>query len=468
MVVIAGASGLYVQGSIVSASGLYVQGSIVSADGQAPKTLYFNPISGTDLSTTANWYLDKARTLPAGFLPTSQHTVIFQHDSINVAQDTTFKSMILLGSSPGTGGSNLNVGITYKLKSDIYLYDGSYLNGPTGAANFTSGIIGNLIFKNTSYLSANIHYINGDVTFYDTSKPNSTAEIHANNISWIGQDGSSAYPDPSTKYYAQTNTFNSVQSIAGHFVGGNVVVNGNSSIDSNNVWIGGNTTLILNDKCSLPNITFEDDFKNGASTLILNNDPSTSYNYGATITTENPLNIIVNSRANSVGSLLDSLNITSSSGTTITFNQNTYLGSVGGTFQVDKLIFNHQSHNEAGFNLPPSGSMIFNDSSYNNNGCQTHKAIFNDTSYNNNNGFGCDYAIFNHDSYNNTSQIISGSGNATFYNNSENRGTITNGIFHDFSRNISGATISSSGIFYDFSSNAGTISVTGIFPLTGH
>ena len=390
--------------------------------------------------------------------------MIFQNDSINVAQDTTFKSMILLGSSPGTGGSNLTVGTSYKLKSDIYLYDGSYLNGNTGAANFTSGIFGNVIFKNTSYLSGNTHYINGDVTFYDTSKPDSAAYIHANNILWVGGTNPGLYN--STKYYAQTNTFSSVQSIAGHFVGGNVVVNGTSSLDSSNVWIGGNTTLILNDTCNLPTITFEDDFKNGASTLILNNDPATSYANGGSITTFNPLNIIVNSRANSAGSLLDTMSITSSSGTTITFNNNTYLGSVGGTFQVDKLIFNHQSYNNTGFTI--TGSVIFNDSSYNNHGSTTHKAIFNDTSYNNGNPFTCDYAIFNHDSYNNTYQVISGSGNATFYNNSENRGTITNGIFHDFSRNVSTATINSTGIFYDFSSNAGTISGTGIFPLTGH
>ena len=223
------------------------------------------------------------------------------------------------------GGSNLIVGIYYKLKSDIYLYDNSYLTGTTGTSNFTSGIFGNVIFKNTSYFDANFtYYINGDVTFYDTSKPHSNTNIYANNISWIG-----GCPPHTivTKYYAQTNTFNSIQSIAGHFVGGNVVVNGTSSLyySAGNFFIGGNTTLILNDSCSLTSITFEDDYKSGASTLILNNDPSTNYTSGATITTENPLNIIVNSRANGAGSLLDTMSIASSSGTTITFNNDTYL-----------------------------------------------------------------------------------------------------------------------------------------------
>ena len=461
MVVITGASGLYVQGSITGASGLYVQGSIVSADGQAPKTLYFNPISGTDLGTTANWYLDKARTLPAGFLPTSQDTVIFQNDSINVTQDTTFKSMILLGSSPGTGGSNIAVGTNYKLRSDIYLYDNSLINGDTGAANFSSGIIGNVIFKNTSYLTgSNTHYINGDITFYDSAKPQSNCSIYANNILWT--NGASG--DASTIYYAKTTTFTNSYAI-GHFVGGTVITNGNTEI-GNSTFINGNTTLIVNDKAffvSSATVPFENAYRSGTTTLILNNDPSAVLPTNHSISTTNPLNIIVNAKAAYAGSFLDGINITSSSATTITFNNDTYLGSVGGTFQVNKLIFNNTSYNNAGLTTYGSyGSVIFNDSSYNANNATTHKAIFNDTSYNNYNALNCDYAIFNHDSYNNTSSTIAGSGIATFYNSSQNRGTITQGIFNDFSSNVGGATISGSGIFNDFSTNAGTVGVVAL------
>ena len=435
---------------------LYVTGSIIEASAPS-KTLYFKANQNFSyLHTTENWYLDRALTIPAGFLPGVTDTVVVEAATAILGADITFKSMILLGAA------TLTVGTAYTLRSDIYFYNNSLLYGANGSSISNPDIIGNLIFRNTSTINTGFnYYINGNITFYDSAKPSGSCNIYANNIVWT----KGAYGDISTVYYAKTTTFDNSLAV-GHFVGGTVITNGTTEISSN-TFINGNTTLIVNDNATFvtsATVPFENTHRAGTSTLILNNDPTATLPTTHSISTANPLNIIVNSKANNAGSFLDNMNITSSSNTTITFNNNTYLDSVGGTFQVDKLIFNHQSYNDASFTT--YGSMIFNDSSYNNSSATTHRAIFNDTSHNDA-SLGCDYAIFNHDSYNNTT-TLSGSGNATFYNNSQNRGTITNGIFHDFSSNISGATINSTGIFYDFSSNAGTISGSGIFPLVGH
>jgi hypothetical protein len=446
----------------ITTTGKITSNAIDIVDGY--NTLYFYSTDG-DWSTATNWYLDYDHTIAAGRIPTINDITVILNELTSVTSGEIIAKEIIVRDL-----GHLNVGSGSVYKSDVKFFNSTYISAGQIVGNATfydtsylnyggSGnspvITGEAIFNNTSYFNnGGATYIGTKLIFNDDSHPFTSigGSIYCPNTVINGTDtcANTYYGNVSVTSIFSLDIGSATNSVITDIYGGDFILYNNNRISGGiglyagvRIYDGGSVTL--NDFSSIANgsvLEFWNDDKK--CYLIFNNNTANSITTSNTTISGDRLDIIVNTKVPTYGSMIGGGGNDIHCDTLI-FNGESFLYGYSG-WVVQKMIFNNDSYINTSFDNAQSFAfpiIIFNDESYNDATISCDLAVFNDSSYNSGtiaDTYGYGHASFNDLSSNNSGCTVNGQ--AVFKGWSKNYGDIDGDAwFDEFSSHNTGGYV---------------------------
>jgi len=461
----------------ITTTGKITSNAIDIVDGS--NTLYYWSNGSGGWATTSNWWLDYDHTIPADRIPNDKDIARIHSGVTNLGGGQYIKAKTIIVEDGGYFNYETSIfgdvyfyGSTYisagQIVGNATFYDTSYLN--YGGSGNSPVITGEAIFNNTSYFNnGGATYIGTKLIFNDDSHPftsNIGGSIYCPNTVINGTDTCA------NTYYGNvsvTSIFSldigSSTSVITYIYGGDFILYNNNRISGGigphagvKIYDGGSVTL--NDFSSIADgslLEFLNDDKK--CYLIFNNNTANSIATSNTTIAGDRLDIIVNTKVPTYGSMIGGGGNDIYCDTLI-FNGESFLNGYSG-WVVEKMIFNNDSYINTSFDNAQSFAfpiIIFNDESYNDATIICDLAVFNDSSYNSGiiaDTYGNGNASFNDYSQNNYSCTVNGQ--AVFKGWSKNYGTIDGDAwFDEFSSHNTGGYVGNSAYYLGpYASNGG-------------